>query len=175
MEKTRDGRDDGGEQIMSKLTQLQELKEKMRLGGGQNLIDVQHKKGKLTARERLNLLFDEGSFVETDSFMIHRCTNFGMEKQHYAGDGVVTGYGTVNGRLVCAYAQDFTVLGGSLGEVHAGKIANIQEKALKCGAPVVGMNDSGGARIQEGVNALSGYGRIFSIIQSLRASFPRFR
>lgn len=146
---------------MSKLTELQELKEKMRLGGGQNLIDVQHKKGKLTARERLNLLFDKDSFVETDSFMIHRCTNFGMEKQHYAGDGVVTGYGTVNGRLVCAYAQDFTILGGSLGEVHARKIANIQEKALQCGAPIVGMNDSGGARIQEGVNALSGYGRIF--------------
>ena len=146
---------------MSKLTDLQELKETMRLGGGQDLIDIQHKKGKLTARERLKLLFDEDSFVETDAFMIHRCTNFGMEKQHFAGDGVVTGYGTVDGRLVCAYAQDFTVLGGSLGEVHAQKIANIQEKALKCGAPVVGMNDSGGARIQEGVNALSGYGKIF--------------
>ncbi len=146
---------------MSKQTDLQALKEKMSLGGGQDLIDIQHKKGKLTARERLELLFDEGSFIETDSFMIHRCTNFGMEKNHYAGDGVVTGYGTVDGRLVCAYAQDFTVLGGSLGEVHAQKIANIQEKALKCGAPVVGMNDSGGARIQEGVNALSGYGKIF--------------
>ena len=118
-------------------------------------------KGKLTARERLNVLFDEGSFVENDVFVSHRCTNFDMADTKAPGDGVVTGYGTVDGRLVFAYAQDFTVLGGSLGEYHAEKIVKVQGMALKMGAPIVGLNDSGGARIQEGVNALSGFGKIF--------------
>lgn len=146
---------------MNKLEELRQLKEKIALGGGQKRIDAQHKKGKLTARERLEILFDEDSFVEIDVFVSHRCTNFGMEKNKAPGDGVVTGYGTVDGRLVFAYAQDFTVLGGSLGEYHAEKIVKVQGMALKMGAPIVGLNDSGGARIQEGVNSLSGFGKIF--------------
>ena len=146
---------------MNKLEELRQLKEKIALGGGQKRIDAQHKKGKLTARERLEILFDEDSFVEIDVFDSHRCTNFGMEKNKAPGDGVVTGYGTVDGRLVFAYAQDFTVLGGSLGEYHAEKIVKVQGMALKMGAPIVGLNDSGGARIQEGVNSLSGFGKIF--------------
>lgn len=144
-----------------KLEQLLKAKEELKLGGGGKKIEKQHNKGKKTARERLDLLFDEGSFVEIDAFVKHRCTNFGMESVEAPGDGVVTGYGTVNGRLVFAYAQDFTVLGGSLGEMHAGKICKVQEMALKMGAPLIGFNDSGGARIQEGVDALSGYGKIF--------------
>ncbi|HEY8363354.1 MAG TPA: carboxyl transferase domain-containing protein [Tissierellaceae bacterium] len=144
-----------------KIQQLLDAGKKIELGGGEEKIAKQHESGKLTARERLNLLFDEGSFVELDKFVEHRCTNFGMEKVKAPADGVVTGYGTVNGRLVFAYAQDFTVLGGSLGEMHAAKICKVQEMALKMGAPIVGFNDSGGARIQEGVDALSGYGKIF--------------
>lgn len=146
---------------MNKLEELRQIKEKIALGGGQKSIDAQHKRGKLTARERMEILFDEGTFVEIDVFVSHRCTNFGLEKKKYPGDGVVTGYGNVDGRLVYAYAQDFTVLGGSLGEYHAEKIVKVQEMALKMGAPIVGLNDSGGARIQEGVNALSGFGKIF--------------
>lgn len=146
---------------MNKLEELRQIKEKIALGGGQKSIDAQHKRGKLTARERMDILFDEGTFVEIDVFVSHRCTNFGLEKKKYPGDGVVTGYGNVDGRLVYAYAQDFTVLGGSLGEYHAEKIVKVQEMALKMGAPIVGLNDSGGARIQEGVNALSGFGKIF--------------
>lgn len=145
----------------SKLVELLEIKERILLGGGADKIQIQHSSGKLTARERLALLFDEGSFTEVDVFVQHRCANFGMEEKKYPGDGVVTGYGKVDGRLVFAYAQDFTVLGGSLGEYHAEKIVKIQAMALKMGAPIVGMNDSGGARIQEGVNALSGFGKIF--------------
>lgn len=129
--------------------------------GGEERIKKQHEKGKLTARERLALLFDDNSFVEVNALVKSRCHNFGQEKKDLPGEGVVTGYGTVDGRLVFAYAQDFTVIGGSLGEMHAEKIVHICKTALKVGAPCVGMNDSGGARIQEGVNALSGYGKIF--------------
>jgi len=146
---------------MNKIEDLRKRKAELALGGGQKRIDDQHAKGKLTARERLNLLFDEGTFVEIDAFVCHRSTNFDMAETEAPGDGVVTGYGNVDGRLVFAYAQDFTVLGGSLGEYHAEKIVKIQNNALKMGAPVVGLNDSGGARIQEGVNALSGFGKIF--------------
>jgi methylmalonyl-CoA decarboxylase alpha subunit len=131
------------------------------MGGGEKRISSQHAKGKLTARERVNLLFDEGTFVEIDAFVKHRCTNFGMEKTDAPGEGVVTGYGQVDGRLVYAFAQDFTVVGGSLGEMHAMKICKVMDNALKVGAPVVGLNDSGGARIQEAVDALAGYGKIF--------------
>jgi methylmalonyl-CoA decarboxylase alpha subunit len=144
-----------------KIEDLRKRKEKIMMSGGQKRIDKQHASGKLTARERINLLFDEGSFVELDAFVAHRCTNFGMEKVECPGEGVVTGYGMVDGRLVYAYSQDFTVLGGSLGEMHAAKIVKVQENALKVGAPIVGIGDSGGARIQEGVDALSGYAKIF--------------
>ncbi len=137
------------------------LKDQLRKGGGDKAIEKQHAKGKMTARERLALLFDEGSFVETDLFVKHRCTNFGMEKKETPGEGVVTGYGTVNGRLIYAAAQDFTVMGGALGEMHAAKIVKAMESALKVGCPMVCINDSGGARIQEGVDALRGYGDIF--------------
>jgi methylmalonyl-CoA decarboxylase alpha subunit len=144
-----------------KLMELRELNEKIKLGGGQKAIDKQHESGKLTARERILKLLDEGSFSEIDAFVEHRCVNFGMEKKKYPGEGVVSGYGTIDGRLVYIYAQDFTVIGGSLGEMHAAKIVKTQEMALKVGAPLIGINDSGGARIQEGVDALSGYGKIF--------------
>ena len=146
---------------MNKIEDLRRRKAELELGGGQKRIDDQHAKGKLTARQRRAKLFDEGSFVEMDTFVHHRCHNFNMAEVKAPGDGVVTGYGTVDGRLVCAYAQDFTVLGGSLGEYHAEKIVKIQNMALKMGAPIVGLNDSGGARIQEGVNSLSGFGKIF--------------
>lgn len=145
----------------NKLDKLLNKKEKLQQGGGTKRIEKQHKQGKLTARERLNLLFDEGSFRETGIFVKHRCTDFGMDKVENPAEGVVTGYGTVKGRLVYAYAQDFTVTGGSLGEMHAKKIVAVMDMALKMGAPIIGMNDSGGARIQEGVDALSGYGNIF--------------
>ena len=144
-----------------KLNELREKTEKVMLGGGQKAIDKQHENGKFTARERILMLLDEKSFVEIDAFAEHRCVNFGMEKKKAPGEGVVTGYGTIDGRLVYIFAQDFTVIGGSLGEVHAAKIVKVQEMALKVGAPLIGINDSGGARIQEGVDALSGYGKIF--------------
>ncbi len=144
-----------------KLTELRERTEEVMMGGGQNAVDKQHENGKLTARERITRILDENSFVEIDAFVEHRCVNFGMEKKPAPGEGVVTGYGTIGGRLVYIYAQDFTVIGGSLGEMHAAKIAKTQETALKVGAPIIGINDSGGARIQEGVDALSGYGKIF--------------
>ncbi|MCF6461109.1 acyl-CoA carboxylase subunit beta [Clostridium sp. Cult3] len=147
--------------MKERIERLLETKEKIELGGGEKRIEKQHQKGKLTARERIHLLLDEGSFMEIDAFVKHRCTNFGMENTEAPGDGVVTGYGTVDGRLVFVYAQDFTVLGGSLGEMHAAKIVKVQDMALKMGAPIIGINDSGGARIQEGVDALSGYGKIF--------------
>ena len=146
---------------MNKLEDLRQKKADIALGGGQKKIDKQHDSGKLTARERLEVLFDEKSFVELDVFVSHRCTNFGMADVEATGDGVVTGYGTINGKLVYAFAQDFTVLGGSLGEYHAEKIVKAQQMALKMGCPIVGLNDSGGVRIQEGVNALSGFGKIF--------------
>jgi propionyl-CoA carboxylase beta chain len=132
-----------------------------KLGGGEARIEAQHKKGKLTARERIHFLLDEGSFEEIGMFVTHRSTNFGLDKQKILGDGVVTGYGTINGRLVYVFAQDFTVMGGSLAEAHAEKICRIMDLALKNGAPVIGLNDSGGARIQEGVVSLGGYADIF--------------
>lgn len=146
---------------MDKLAELKVKQEQIKLGGGQKAIDKQHEGGKLTARERILKLLDQGSFVEIDTYVEHRCTNFGMEKKKIPGDGVVTGYGTIGGRLVYIFAQDFTVIGGSLGEMHAAKIVKTQQMALKVGAPLIGINDSGGARIQEGVDALSGYGKIF--------------
>ncbi|AYH45618.1 acyl-CoA carboxylase subunit beta [Azoarcus sp. DN11] len=143
------------------IRQLDDKRAKARLGGGQRRIDAQHSKGKLTARERIELLLDEGSFEEWDMFKEHRCTEFGMEADHTPGDGVVTGYGTVNGRLVFVFSQDFTVFGGSLSETHAEKICKVMDHALKVGAPVIGLNDSGGARIQEGVDSLGGYADVF--------------
>jgi acetyl-CoA carboxylase carboxyltransferase component len=140
---------------------LQELRDESKLAGGQEGIDVQHKKGKLTARERIDLLLDHGSFVEMDSFVKHRCDKFGMEHKKYLGDGVITGYGTIDGRKVFIYSQDFTILGGSLGNAHAQKICKVMDLALKIGCPIIGLLDSGGARIQEGVNSLAGYGDIF--------------
>ncbi|NTV11692.1 MAG: methylmalonyl-CoA carboxyltransferase, partial [Zoogloea sp.] len=143
------------------IRQLEEQRELARLGGGQKRIDSQHKKGKLTARERIELLLDPDSFEEWDMFKGHRCTDFGMEGTSTPGDGVVTGYGTINGRLVFVFSQDFTVFGGSLSETHAEKICKIMDQAMKVGAPVIGLNDSGGARIQEGVASLGGYADVF--------------
>ncbi|MDD6135371.1 MAG: carboxyl transferase domain-containing protein [Selenomonadaceae bacterium] len=147
--------------VQEKIDLMNAKKEHIMQGGGQARIEKQHAKGKQTARERINKLFDEGTFVELDMFMKHRCTNFGQDKKELPGEGVVTGYGTVDGRLVYAYAQDFTVEGGSLGEKHAHKIWKVMDLAMKMGAPCIGINDSGGARIQEAVDALSGYGGIF--------------
>ena len=132
-----------------------------KLGGGEKRIEAQHAKGRLTARERLDILLDENSFEELDMFVEHNCAEFGMDEQHFAGDGVVTGSGTINGRLVFVFSQDFTVFGGSLSERHAQKICKIMDMALKVGAPVIGLNDSGGARIQEGVASLGGYAEVF--------------
>ncbi len=143
------------------LEQLEARRAEARLGGGQRRIDAQHAKGKLTARERIEVLLDEGSFEEFDMYVTHRCVDFGMEKQKVAGDGVVTGWGTINGRQVYVFSQDFTVLGGSLSETHAQKICKIMDMAMKNGAPVIGLNDSGGARIQEGVASLAGYADVF--------------
>lgn len=144
-----------------KKKQLQDKIDAAKLGGGQRRIDSQHGKGKLTARERINLLFDEGSFEEIGILVTHRTKDFGMEDQIFYGDGVVTGYGSVNGRTIYAFAQDFTVFGGSLSETHAEKIVKIMDLAMKTGAPLIGLNDSGGARIQEGVRSLGGYADIF--------------
>ena len=145
----------------NKIKQLKQKRGEALLGGGKTRIDSQHKKGKLTARERLHFLMDEGSFQEIGMLVAHRSTDFGMEKEKYPGDGVITGYGTINGRLVYVFSQDFTVFGGSLSETHAEKICKIMDLAMKNGAPVVGLNDSGGARIQEGVVSLGGYADIF--------------
>ncbi|MDB5110325.1 MAG: accD5 1, partial [Mucilaginibacter sp.] len=145
----------------NKLKLLSQKREKALLGGGQARIESQHKKGKLTARERLHFLMDEGSFQEIGMLVSHRSTDFGMEKEKYPGDGVITGYGTINGRMTYVFSQDFTVFGGSLSETHAEKICKIMELAMKNGVPVVGLNDSGGARIQEGVVSLGGYADIF--------------
>jgi propionyl-CoA carboxylase beta chain len=143
------------------IRQLEAKREQAHLGGGQKRIAAQHGKGKLTARERIHLLLDEGSFEEWDMFVEHRCTDFGMAEETVPSDGVVTGYGMINGRLVFVFSQDFTVFGGSLSEAHAEKICKIMDQALKVGAPVIGLNDSGGARIQEGVASLGGYAEIF--------------
>ena len=143
------------------LHELEGRRPDARLGGGQKRIDSQHGRGKLTARERVELLLDAGSFEEFDMFVTHRCTEFGMENQKPAGDGVVTGWGTINGRMVYVFSQDFTVLGGSVSETHAKKICKIMDMAVENGAPVIGIIDSGGARIQEGVDSLAGYGEVF--------------
>lgn len=148
-------------EMKAKIEDLRKRQARIKLGGGRKRIDKQHAGGKLTARERIEKLLDQGTFVELDQLVCHRCTNFGMEKVEAPGEGVVTGYGTVEGRLVYVFAQDFTVIGGSLGEMHANKIVKVQNLALKMGAPIIGINDSGGARIQEAVDALAGYGRIF--------------
>ena len=147
--------------IQEKLETLRELRAAAEQGGGAKRVEAQHARGKLSARERLDLLLDEGSFVELDRFVTHRSSDFGLEDQKILGDGVVTGYGTVHGRLIYVFSQDFTVFGGSLSEAHAEKIVKIQEMALKNGAPIIGLNDSGGARIQEGVVSLGGYADIF--------------
>jgi propionyl-CoA carboxylase beta chain len=143
------------------IEQLEARRDTARMGGGQRRIDAQHAKGKLTARERIELLFDEDSFEEFDMFVTHRCTDFGMEAEKPAGDGVVTGWGTINGRMVYVYAQDFTVFGGSLSETQSAKICKIMDMAIQNGAPVIGIADSGGARIQEGVASLAGYAEVF--------------
>jgi len=143
------------------LNKLRELNEKAEVGGGAERARRQHEQGKLLARERLNILLDSGSFVELDRLRTHDCTEFGMEKQKFFGDAVVTGYGAIDGRLVYVYSQDFTVFGGSLSRVVADKICKVMDMALKNGAPIIGINDSGGARIQEGVDSLAGYGEIF--------------
>ena len=146
--------------------QIQELidkREKANLGGGEKRIEKQHQRGKYTARERIDILLDEGSFEEFDMFVKHRCNDFGMEKEQYLGDGVVTGHGTIDGRVVYVFAQDFTVFGGSLSETYAKKICKVMEQAMKVGAPIIGINDSGGARIQEGVMSLAGYADIFQL------------
>lgn len=153
---------------MGKEQILRDKREALHAGGGAERIDKQHQQGKLTARERISLLLDENSFQEIGAFVEHRSTNFGLDKQKYLGDGVITGYGTIHGRLVYVYSQDFTVLGGSLSETHAAKICRIMDMAMKNGAPIIGMNDSGGARIQEGVVSLSGYADIF--FRNTRAS-----
>ena len=149
-----------------KVSEKIELLKKKRLEvekmGGSVRIDKQHEKGKLSARERIDLLFDEGTFREIDKFVEHRSSNFGMETVEVPSDGVIVGHGRVNGRHVFAYSQDFTSRGGSLGEMHAAKICKIMDLAVKAGAPVVGLNDSAGARVEEGVDALKGYGEIFS-------------
>ena len=147
--------------MQEKINELLELRAKARLAGGEKRIEKQHSQGKYTARERILMFLDEGSFEEFDMFVTHRCTNFGMEKDKFLSDGVITGYGTVDGRLVYVFSQDFTVFGGSLSETVSQKICKVMDQAMKVGAPVIGFNDSGGARIQEGVNSLSGYGEIF--------------
>ncbi|THV20665.1 acyl-CoA carboxylase subunit beta [Peteryoungia ipomoeae] len=147
--------------MLTILDQLEARRDEARLGGGEKRIAAQHGKGKLTARERIEVLLDEGSFEEYDMYVTHRCVDFGMETQKVPGDGVVTGWGTINGRQVYVFSQDFTVLGGSLSETHAQKICKIMDMAMKVGAPVIGLNDSGGARIQEGVASLAGYADVF--------------
>ena len=146
---------------LEKFELLDQKNQEALLGGGEARIASQHKKGKLTARERLHMLLDEGTFQEIGKFVTHRCKEFGLENQRYLGDGVVTGFGNINDRLVYVFSQDFTVFGGSLSETHAEKIVKVMDLALKNGAPLIGLNDSGGARIQEGVVSLGGYADIF--------------
>ncbi|MEO1437358.1 MAG: carboxyl transferase domain-containing protein, partial [Bacteroidota bacterium] len=147
--------------MQDKLNELEAKKAQAQLGGGEKRIESQHAKGKLTAHERLHFLLDEGTFQEIGQLVTHRSRDFGMQDQIYYGDGVVTGFGRIHGRLVYVFAQDFTVFGGSLSETHAEKICKIMDLAMKNGAPLIGLNDSGGARIQEGVNSLGGYADIF--------------
>lgn len=147
--------------MQQKITELQEKKAKIALGGGEKRIEKQHAAGKMTARERIEFLLDEGTFVEVGAFIKHRSTDFGLGKAEAPGDGVVTGYGQIEGKLTYVYSQDFTVMGGSLGEMHAQKICTVMDMAIKMGAPIIGINDSGGARVQEGIDALSGFGDIF--------------
>ena len=147
--------------MKEKIEQLAALNHQAELGGGEDRIAKQHAAGKLTARERIELLLEKGSFVEVDKFVTHRCTEFGLEKQRPLGDGVVTGYGLIGKRTVFVFAQDFTVFGGALSETYARKICKIMDMAMQLGAPVIGLNDSGGARIQEGVRSLAGYAEIF--------------
>ena len=147
--------------IKDKIKELERRNLEAESGGVEKRIEAQHAKDKMTARERIDCLLDEGSFEEIDKFVVHRCYDFGMEKKKFAGDGVVTGYGTINGRPVFLFAQDFTVLGGSLGEAFGQKICKVMDLALRNGAPMIGLNDSGGARIQEGVMSLGSYGEIF--------------
>ncbi|MDZ7623116.1 MAG: carboxyl transferase domain-containing protein [Ignavibacteriaceae bacterium] len=147
--------------MKDKIDKLSKLKEKAKLGGGEERIKSQHEKGKLTARERIELLVDEGSFDEVDMFVKHRATDFGLDKQHFPGDGVVTGFAKIDGRPIALFSQDFTVFGGSLSETHAEKIVKVMKMAMKAGIPLIGLNDSGGARIQEGVVSLGGYADIF--------------
>lgn len=154
--------------MREKLQQLEKNRELLSRAGGDEKIKKQHDSGKLTARERIDLLFDPDSFVEIGTFVSHRCGSFGMDEKHLVGDGVITGYGKIDGRTVFAYVQDFTVFGGSVGEAHGQKISHIIDMAMKAGAPVVGLNDSGGARIQEGVEALGSCGKIF--FSNVRAS-----
>src|SRR5579859_2308590 len=147
--------------IDPKIDVLRQRKEEAKRGGGAARVEAQHKNGRLTARERIDLLLDKGSFRELDAFVSHRTHDFGLHRQQYPGDSVVTGWGTVSGRLVYVFSQDFTVFGGSLGEVHAEKVCKVMDMAMKSGAPLIGLNDSGGARIQEGVVSLGGYADIF--------------
>jgi propionyl-CoA carboxylase beta chain len=147
--------------MKDKLDKLIKMRADAVLGGGQERIEKQHAKGRMTARERIEMLLDEGSFEEFDMFKTHRCTQFGMEGKEFLGDGVITGYGTINGRVVYVFSQDFTVFGGSLSETFAEKVCKIMDLAMKNGAPVIGLNDSGGARIQEGIESLAGYTDIF--------------
>ena len=154
--------------------ELEKKRQAAALGGGQKRIDVQHSRGKLTARERVELLLDEGTFEEWDTFVEHRCTDFGMADKTVPGDGVVTGTGMLNGRLVFVFSQDFTVFGGSLSEAHAEKICKLMDQAMKVGAPVIGLNDSGGARIQEGVASLGGYAEVFQRNVLASGSYRRY-
>src|SRR5256886_2248108 len=147
--------------IQDKLEQLRQKRAEAEQGGGAERVQAQHEKGKMTARERLDVLLDPGSFVELDRFVTHRATDFGLADERYLGDGVVTGQGRIEGRLVYVFSQDFTVFGGSLSETHAEKICKVMDLALRNGAPIIGLNDSGGARIQEGVVSLGGYAEIF--------------
>ncbi|MCD6143758.1 carboxyl transferase domain-containing protein, partial [Thermococcus sp.] len=156
-----------------KVNELYEKKEEILKMGGVGRVQKQHEKGKLTARERIEKLLDPESFVELGAFVKHRNTEFGLDKMELPADGVITGYGTIDGRLVFIFAQDFTVMGGSLGEMHAAKIKRIMELALEAGAPIIGLNDSGGARIQEGVDALKGYGEIFKMNTILSGVIPQ--
>src|SRR6266852_8747872 len=147
--------------LQEKFNELKRKNQEALLGGGEKRIEQQHAKGKLTARERVELLVDEGSFEELGKFVMHRSKDFGLDKEYYLGDGVITGHGTIQGRLVYVFSQDFTVFGGSLSETHAEKIVKVMDLAMKNGAPLIGLNDSGGARIQEGVVSLGGYADIF--------------
>jgi propionyl-CoA carboxylase beta chain len=151
----------GAEHTIRVQNRIKDTRANALLGGGQKRIDAQHKKGKLTARERIEVLCDPGTFLEYDMFAKHTCRDFGMEKEHYPGDSVITGRGEINGKTVFVFSQDFTVFGGSLSMIHAKKICKVMDKAMEVGAPVIGLNDSGGARIQEGVESLAGYADIF--------------